>query len=50
MLDVARSTTLAALYIGMFLTAELAFILMALREYLQDLLKLSEERLILGTP
>lgn len=49
MLDVARSTTLAALYIGMFLTAELAFILMALREYLQDLLKLSEEHLILRT-
>jgi hypothetical protein len=50
MLDVARSTTLAVLYIGMFLTAELAFILMALREYLQDLLKLSEERLILRAP
>ena len=50
MLEVARSTTLAAMYIGMFLTAELAFILMALREYLQDLLKLSEERLILRTP
>jgi hypothetical protein len=50
LLDVARSTTLAAIYIGMFLTAELAFILMALREYLQDLLKLSEERLILRTP
>jgi len=50
MLDVARSTTLAALYIGMFLTAELAFILMALREYLQNLLKLSEERLIFRTP
>jgi hypothetical protein len=47
MLDVSRSTTLAAMYIGMFLAAELAFILMALREYLQDLLKLSEERLIL---
>jgi hypothetical protein len=49
LLDVSRSTTLAAMYIGMFLTAELAFILMALREYLQDLLKLSEERLILRT-
>lgn len=50
MLDVARSTTLAALYIGMFLTAELAFILMALREYLQDLLHLTEESLIFRTP
>ncbi|HVV44495.1 MAG TPA: hypothetical protein VHC72_04795 [Bryobacteraceae bacterium] len=47
MLDVSRSTTLAAMYIGMFLSAELAFILMALREYLQDLLHLSEESLIL---
>jgi hypothetical protein len=50
MLEVARSTTLAAMYIGMFMTAELAFILMALREYLQDLLHLSEESLILRTP
>ena len=50
MLDVSRSTILAATYIGMFLAAELAFILMALREYLQDLLKLSEERLIFRAP
>ena len=50
LLGVARSTTLAAMYVGIFLTAELAFILMALREYLQDLLKLSEKRLILREP
>jgi len=50
MLDVSRATKLAAMYIGMFLAAELAFILMALREYLQDLLRLTEESLILRTP
>jgi hypothetical protein len=33
---------LMALYLGIFLLAEAAFVLMALREYLQDLLKIEE--------
>jgi hypothetical protein len=36
------------LYLGIFLFAEAAFILMALKEYLQDLVKLSEQDLIMG--
>lgn len=35
-----------ACYLGIFMTAELAFLLMALREYLQDLLGLTDARLI----
>jgi len=41
------SYALMALYLGIFLCAESAFILMAIREYLQDLLKLSDVALIL---
>lgn len=38
------------LYLGIFLFAESAFILMAIKEYLQDLVKLSEMDLIKGPP
>jgi hypothetical protein len=39
-------TTLVALYVGIFLCAELAFVFMALREYMQSVLKLSDEVVI----
>ena len=39
---------LAASYLGIFIFAELAFVLMAIREYLQDLLHLDEEALLRG--
>ena len=39
---------LRPLYIGMFVAAEAAFILMATREYIQDLLKLSDVEVIRG--
>jgi hypothetical protein len=35
-------------YLGMFVFAESAFVLMAIREYLQDTLKLEEQELIFG--
>lgn len=41
------STGLMLLYMGIFVFAEAAFVLMALREYLQDLLKLSDEQIIM---
>ncbi len=37
---------LALFYIGVFLTAEAAFLLMALKEYLQDVLNITEHQLI----
>jgi len=40
--------TLMLLYLGIFVFAECAFIIMALKEYLQDLVKLSEMELITG--
>lgn len=43
-----RSVTLPLWYLGIFVSAEAAFILMALREYLQDLVGLSEQDLIYG--
>ena len=39
---------LAACYLGIFIFAELAFVLMAIREYLQDLLHLDELALLRG--
>jgi hypothetical protein len=44
--DIPDSLALTVCYLGMFLTAEAAFILMALREYLQDILKLQDTSLI----
>jgi hypothetical protein len=40
------SIVLLLYYLGIFLFAEAAFILMAIKEYLQDLLKISEEDII----
>jgi hypothetical protein len=39
---------IVALYLGIFVFAESAFIIMAIKEYLQDLIKLSEVELIRG--
>ncbi len=44
--DIPDSLQLTMCYLGMFLTAEAAFILMALREYLQDVLKIQDASLI----
>ena len=44
--DIPDSIALTVCYLGMFLTAEAAFILMALREYLQDVLKIQDTTLI----
>jgi hypothetical protein len=41
------STRLMFSYLGIFVFAELAFVLMALREYLQTLLSITDERLIM---
>lgn len=45
-MDIPGALGLVACYIGIFLAAECAFVLMALREYLQDLLGLTEDDLI----
>ena len=45
-LDIFHGPLLMAVYLAMFLSADAAFILMALREYLQDLLGLTEQSLI----
>ena len=42
------SFSMLGLYLGMFLAAEAAFVLMAIREYLQDVIGLSEMELIAG--
>lgn len=44
--NIPYGLALVALYLGFFLAAEAAFVLMALREYLQDLLGLSDIDLI----
>jgi len=44
--EIPYSLQLTVCYLGMFLTAESAFILMALREYLQDIMKLQDAELI----
>lgn len=44
--DIPFGWVLVALYLGFFLSAEAAFVLMALREYLQELLGLSDDSLI----
>ncbi len=41
-------TLLMVLYMGIFVTAEASFILMAIKEYLQDLVGLTEKNLITG--
>jgi hypothetical protein len=47
--EIPDSLQLTVCYLGMFLAAESAFILMALREYLQDVLKIDDVAL-LGVP
>lgn len=46
--DIFYSSQLMLLYIGIFVAAESAFILMAIKEYLQDLLKITDLNLIRG--
>ena len=48
--DPSMSVACAALYVSIFVTIEQAFILMAIKEYLQDLLGLTEIELIAGRP
>ena len=43
-----EATLLMIYYLGIFVTAESALLLMAIKEYLQDLLKHSEIELIRG--
>ena len=44
--EIPDSLQLTVCYLGMFLTAEAAFILMALREYLQDVLHIQDASLL----
>ena len=44
--EIHNGYLLVICYLGMFLAAEAAFILMAIREYLQDLLGLTDVQLI----
>ncbi|HEV2148434.1 MAG TPA: hypothetical protein VGR37_13610 [Longimicrobiaceae bacterium] len=46
--QIPLGTELVLYYIGIFVCAEAAFIVMAIREYLQDLVGLSEQDLIFG--
>lgn len=47
--EIPLAETLVALYLGMFVFAESALVLMAMREYLQEILGLEEQQLIAGT-
>ena len=49
-MDIPNSTALVVCYLGIFLSAEAAFVLMAIKEYLQDLLGLTEAQLVSGKP
>jgi hypothetical protein len=46
--EISYALTLAATYLGIFVFAEAAFVLMAIREYLQDVLHLDEVKLLRG--
>jgi hypothetical protein len=46
--EIPGSGRLIVVYLGMFVFAESAFVVMAIREYLQDVLKLEERELIFG--
>jgi len=48
--EIPYGLELAACYLGIFLFAEGAFVLMAIREYLQDVLHLDERELLRGVP
>lgn len=47
-MEIPYSIGLVVCYLGIFLSAEAAFVLMAIKEYLQDLLGLTETQLIAG--
>ena len=47
--DIPYGYMLMIFYIGFFVFAEAAFIFMAIREYIQDLLRLSDETLLIGS-
>lgn len=49
-LEIPHAPALFASYLGIFLLAELAFVLMALKEYLQDILGYSEVTLLTLAP
>ena len=46
--EIPEALTLAASYLGIFVFAEAAFVLMAMREYLQDVLHFDERELLRG--
>ncbi|GAC1424429.1 MAG: hypothetical protein NVSMB62_21340 [Acidobacteriaceae bacterium] len=46
--EIPHGLALAGFYLGIFLSAEGAFVLMAIREYLQDVLRLNERELLQG--
>ena len=48
--EIPHALVLAASYLGIFVFAEAAFVLMAIREYLQDVLHLDERKLLHGLP
>jgi hypothetical protein len=48
--EIPHALALGASYLGIFIFAESAFVLMAIREYLQDLMHLDETALLYGTP
>ncbi len=48
--DAAHAVVLALSYVGTFLLAEGAFAMMAVREYLQDVLRLTDAEVITGVP
>ena len=47
LMEIPDALQLTLYYLGIFIFAELAFVLMAMREYLQDLLHLGERELII---
>jgi len=49
-MDIPYSIGLVVCYLGIFLSAEAAFVLMAIKEYLQDLMGLTEAQLVAGKP
>ena len=46
--EIPHGLALCGFYLGIFLSAEAAFVLMAIREYLQDVLHLNERELLQG--
>ena len=46
--EIPHGLALCGFYLGIFLSAEAAFVLMAIREYLQDVLRINERELLQG--